>query len=297
MSDADRQDRVREATRIFLRLREDPENTALLAAREAFLARGPTEREVYEKLVRAWQAARERRPMRSGGLLLLLCAVLAGLYVAADPLRIQFLADHVTDYRHEAVMLESGDAAVLDAGSALSDDTISGERRVALLRGAAFFEVDPSERRFVVEAGDVTAEVIGTSFEISRLRDAVLVTVAEGSLRVTTAGESWRLSAGERLRWNQGEGGTIEAIAPANVAAWRDGQLVTDGMSFGEVAEVLDRRLSGRILVLDGELSASTVSGGLDLTRPEAALQTLAEVRSARVISAPPFVTVIYLEE
>ena len=293
MSDPSDEGLVREATRLFLRLREDPENEQLIEERDAFLARGEAERRAYDQLLRAWQlTGRKRRPRRSN-LILILAMLVASVYFANEPLRIFWLADFRTQLERTQLRLASGDSIDLDARSAVIDGTDGDQRRVALLQGAAFFDVDTKSRPFVVEIGALSAHAIGTAFETARLQDAVFVAVSEGLVEVRLNSASWHLTAGERLRWTPDDHVTVEAISIDSVATWRNDRLIADGMTFEQVANVIDRRLPGRIVIYDGALAGALVSGGLDLDEPMQALRTLAAAEEARVISAPGLVTLI----
>lgn len=293
MPKPDQEHHVREAARIFLRLREDPDNTSLLAERDAYLAEGEAQRAAYDKLNRAWTAARSKPRPRRGSLVVWLLVCLTTLYFAANPVRVFLLADHQTGRHQQQVALASGDIADLDAGSAITDATDGPSRQVTLLEGAAFFDVRPGSSDFRVMAGPVNVQVLGTGFEVARLRDGVIVAVAEGEVLVTSNGERWTLGPGQRLKWAGASNAVLDTVNAADVAVWRRNQLVTDGMTFAEVAAIIDRRLPGTILITDSALAESSVAGGLDLTRPEQALRLLATVRGADVTSIPPLLTVV----
>jgi hypothetical protein len=69
-----------------------------------------------------------------------------------------------------------------------------------LERGAARFSVPPRERRpaFVVQAGDVRVEVVGTRFRVERVQGSANVQAYEGVVRVTAGGRSTLLRHGDR---------------------------------------------------------------------------------------------------
>ena len=89
------------------------------------------------------------------------------------------------------------------------------EVRLVLDRGQARFDIQPGgPRRWTIEAGPVRVEVLGTAFTVTREGDSVQVEVHRGLVAVTTATDTRRLRAGERL-----------AIAsPETSAAARDGR-------------------------------------------------------------------------
>lgn len=87
---------------------------------------------------------------------------------------------------------------------------VGGDRQgwvVTLESGRADFSVPPRGDRpsFVVQAGEVRVEVVGTRFSVTRhprpgLPDRVEVTVAHGEVRVTSGGGAHLLRAG--MRWS-----------------------------------------------------------------------------------------------
>lgn len=286
--------RTREAARIFRRLEEVPDDPDALAARDAFLNRGAAEQETYAQMSRALSAARTGMRRRSRKTATgLICALLAMLYIGYDPIRTRVLADHYTTDKVSTVQLDSGDMANLDASSALIDATDGAERRVTLMKGAAFFDVDQTGRRFIVQSQGLTVEAIGTAFEVADVGTAIQVTVSEGIVEVGAGSETWRLTAGDRLQWSDAGIARQDSVGLETIAAWRGGQFVMDGMSFAQAIAVIDRRLAGEIVITDSALASVRVSGGLDLTEPLQALRLLAASSDATVRAAPPLVTLV----
>ncbi|MGF1468975.1 MAG: FecR domain-containing protein [Sandaracinaceae bacterium] len=121
----------------------------------------------------------------------------------------------------------------LDAHTALT--AVGGEGQgwlVALESGAAEFAVPPQEdhQPFVVHAGDVRAEVIGTRFRVERRGDSVRIAVSEGVVRVTERGETVRVGAGDAFRsrlWPRGERGSAEPEATSEAAIPSEGAEAT----------------------------------------------------------------------
>lgn len=292
----DRERLTREAARLFMRLQDRPTDDAALRDRDAFLARGEAEREAYARAARAWTAVgRKQRPKRGGtiAVFLVLALSIAG-YLSYDTVRVAFLADVQTASEPTQAELLSGDLVLLDAASAIADDTDGDVRQVRLLAGAAFFDVETDRQRFLVRAGPVTAEVEGTAFEVSRAGNAVLVAVAEGRVVVSGGAAVRMLSAGEFARVTSDGVVLAGAVDVETVAGWRADRLVTDGMTVAEVAAIIDRRLPGRVVIIGDTLAQREVSGGLDLTNPMQALRTLAAARGARLVSGVPGLILLF---
>lgn len=287
MPDADRKKLVDEAAEIFVRLNEDPSDRDALAERDRFLARGEAEREVYSFVKKAW-AGSGKKPRSKGSLAVVWIAALAvSGYLFAEPARNLLLADFSTSENVEEIKLASGDVAFLDADTAIADKTDNKARQVKILEGAALFDVTTDGRDFLVEIGDASVEVVGTVFEASAIGDSVTVSVKEGVVRVKLNDETWDLKQGHKWTWSGNRGGEVKQIDPGNVALWRENRLVADGLTFAEVAAVIDRRFPGRIFIADGDLAQSKVSGTIKLDDPDEALRALSAVRGARVVSIP----------
>ena len=288
------QDKVRkiaaEAAIIVRELEEDPKNPDLIRKRDAFIARGPAEKRIFLNIERGWAgtAGRLKGPNRSS-VFVIFGAVLVGLVLAWEPLRLAFLADHKTALLPQSITLDTGENATLDATSAIATDSDEQSRSVRLLRGSAFFDVQQDGRPFTVTAGDIEVSVIGTSFEVALNGATVQVSVV--SVRDGTSERT--LAEGKKLRFED-EITSVREVNPEEVASWRGREFRIDGLRFGEVVASIDRRLSGRIVVLGSRLENAEVAGVIDLTDPENALQALSAASGASVLKAGGFLTIVY---
>lgn len=288
---------LEEAALIFVQMREAPDDAALLDQRDEFLGRGPEARAAFEKVQKGWAVSGGRKTRRASTILSLF--LLAGMawYFGVKPAQDLFVADVSSGLQTQQIYLKSGDGAVLDADTALVDDSDNGVRSVRLLRGAALFDVAPDARPFVVTLGEAEIRVRGTVFETAYLRGTVAVAVAEGSVDVTINGSTVRLAAGERLDWTS-DGGPIERqIALADIASWREAQLVVTDTSVAEVVEIIDRRLPGNVVIAGSDLAATRISGRFDLRNPDSALRVVAAITGARFYSGAPVASVLVRTE
>ncbi|MEM6994144.1 MAG: FecR domain-containing protein [Myxococcota bacterium] len=96
-------------------------------------------------------------------------------------------------FRDGTSVVPRDDASEVVIASA-SDDRV----RLQLRRGGARFDVTPNpDRRFQIEAGLVTVEVLGTEFDCTRDGDQVHVEVFRGRVSVSWGADSVTLSAGD----------------------------------------------------------------------------------------------------
>lgn len=294
MSSSKEKQLLNEAADIFLRYRQNPSDEDVIQARENFVNRGDAERKAWQEIADAWSATGAPSTRKSR----LLPAILwAGLllcgYLLIEPMRIQLAADFVSDRTPILVELASGDRVHLDANTALSDDTSEFVRRVNLLRGAGYFEVESASTPFIVVVGDAQIEVLGTSFEVSEVDGSIQVSVFEGRVAVERAGQKIEIASGDRVIWTD-EAPVLDRVALGDVASWRGGRLVADGMTFGQVIDILDRRIPGRVLIMDRDLRSERVTGSFDLERPKVSLRNLAAGSGGRVVATPPVATLVF---
>lgn len=144
--------------------------------------------------VRARRAAKERAPSRRWMLALAAALVaVAGLFLvlrprAPGPIALLGGAAFVAVDAGEGarVALDDGSTITLMAGARIVPLENGGERVVLLLeRGSASFEVEPGgPRRWLVECGAATVEVVGTGFTVERSEAAVAVQVHHGIVLV-----------------------------------------------------------------------------------------------------------------
>lgn len=295
MPDARETQLIREATDIFLRLRDNPDDFGLQQERDDFLARGAAERSAYQKMLQAWKVT---EPTKKTGPTTLSSVVFAGLiiatgYFAFEPARTALLADLSSRSQTKTAQLASGDQVVIDAASALIDDTENADRHVTLLRGAAYFDVVSNSRPFVVSTGNIRVEVTGTSFEVGQLDDEEIVTVTEGAVDVTIGDLTRQLVAGNQLSWSDDDGVRVTDIDITRAVGWRENTLVADGMTFGQIVAILERRIPGEILIASSALAQTPVVGTFDLNDPDSSLDLLIALTGAKAASVPYVMTII----
>ena len=228
---------------------------------------------------------------------------LGGAAAAASVAAVGLFGDLGADYHTgtgelERVTLADGSMLQLDTDSAVRISFEATARRIALLRGRAFFEVahDPA-RPFSVVAQSVTATALGTRFEVRRDDTQVAVSVTEGAVAVSRQGHA---VAGDPLQ--AGEAATIPlstgaarrmGVAPESIGAWREGRLVVDRWSVAATLEELGRYHRGTILLRDDALGALLVSGTYDLGRPVDAVRAVAQSHGGTVAEISPWLLVV----
>ncbi|MEM9881033.1 MAG: FecR domain-containing protein [Pseudomonadota bacterium] len=191
-----------------------------------------------------------------------------------------------------AVTLDDGSVVTLGPDSRIDIAFSNTQRRLTLHSGAAYFDVArDASRPFVVSAGALTAQALGTVFDVRFNAGLSRVAVAEGKVRVAMPrlidGKNIGLKAqadliaGEQISGTQETGlRTAVPITASAVGAWRQNRLSYVGGTLGEV--IADAaRYSGRNIRLNdpsGALAAREVTIAYEANEIDMMLRTLAKV-------------------
>lgn len=116
------------------------------------------------------------------------------------------------------------------------------DRKVALLRGEAFFKVakDPIHP-FIIQSGDLQTRVLGTSFHISLAQETPSVTVVTGKVQVSLANQELNLIPGEQVIVGK-QGLEMRKVAAMEKYSWYKKELNLKDVSLGRVLDLLKLR-------------------------------------------------------
>ncbi len=312
-----------EALRWLIALQEEPDDAALAARFEVWLAQDEANARAWAEASHVWgvlgaaepalerrygspEATRSkgRRPaVRRRGRLVAAAAMgivaLFALVLLQPALTIWMMADHATGVAEtRAIRLDDGSVAWLGAESAIQVSFDETTRRVTLLSGEAYFEVQrDAGRPFRVSADGVTTTVLGTAFDVRSDPDAVSVAVSHGKVAVASARAPGMatdpLEAGDWISIDQTGHAERGRADPELAGGWRSGLLVVQDRPVEEVVRVLGRYQRGRIIITGSGLAARRVTGIYDLNAPAEALLAVAETHGATVRRISPWLTVV----
>ncbi len=181
----------------------------------------------------------------------------------------------------QEIHLADGSQIVLGAATALRTRLDDGRRAVELERGEALFRVVHDPRRpFLVRAGAVTIQDIGTAFDVRRTGERVTIAVAEGRVRVADGhGGSLEAGAGQAIRFDPMHPAMqVIAIDPMQIAAWRDGRLDFDNEPLPLVVANINRYRPSPLRIGDARLQALTFTGTVRTDAIDEWLRTLPQV-------------------
>jgi len=182
----------------------------------------------------------------------------------AWPHTTRYVAAHGTP-----LQIELSDHSVLhlNAESEVSVRMSLFGRRVELERGQASFVVAPDRRPFAVHAGGLQVTDIGTTFDVSLLREQARIAVSEGRVQVRGDGGRGRLladlSAGKVAQVDyRDQRVQLRDEDAASMIAWWQGRIVFRDEPLREVADRFNRSNTLRLRVGD-DAGALRLTGNL----------------------------------
>ena len=275
----------------FLEWEKDPANARAYHEIESTI--GVIDRTRLKSL-KAKNPGRDRKPV-----LLALAAAAAAFIIGAATLALQSPKPDLAPLTYataigeqETVTLEDGSVLTLNTNTTLTVSYSKTERFIHLTEGEALFEVEHSDRPFLVEAGGTITRALGTEFDIHADQDTVSVTLIKGSVRVTTgqpdpgagqAGgipeesqqEGLVLKPGDRLDMKPGADPILSTIDPAQAGKWREGLLQFDNVTLAEAVAEMNRYSTTKLRIDDAALAAERISGTFPAGKQEEFAETL----------------------
>jgi len=215
------------------------------------------------------------------------CAV---LMIAAYQLDIvvRLLADHRTATGEQLkIQLPDHSLATLNTRSAIAVNFDGTSRRVGLLDGEAFFQVEPDRNRpFVVEGQQIFSRAVGTKFLVRIQPREIRVTVVEGMVELAPAAGGWapvQLTAGRQATADIYAAGPVREVNLETETAWLRGRLVFENTKLSDVIEEIRRYHKGVIVIWSPTIGNIRVSGSYALSDLDGILTTLAETLPIRI--------------
>ena len=248
---------------------------------------GPDLAAATPKPVRQRRQPPTRRIMMIGGA----GAVAAGLAALAAPILLRGDRFRTGLGEVRRVPLQDGSTATINTASVIDVKLGRHRREIDMVRGEAWFNVHPDRARpFLVRAGDIRVQAVGTAFSVRPVEGAVEVIVTEGVV------EAWNVQRPEaRTRIGAGASAALRAwptpSAPSPLQAdelerrlaWRDGRIILNGQTLAQAAAEFNRYNTRRIEIGDLAHSRTKLVGVFNATDPEGFARAVSPILHAGV--------------
>ena len=166
-----------------------------------------------------------------------------------------------------AVNLPDGTKVWLNSHTHLIYDTNYGvKERSVSLSGEAYFEVAKDKKhRFVVKAGNMEVEALGTTFNVKAYDedDEMIATLFEGSVRAKAGNQMAILTPDQCAIFSKTDR-RLSVNHPRNTSyasLWRTNELAFSGESLEEIAILLDRMYNVKVHFLSNRIKKYSFSG------------------------------------
>jgi len=158
--------------------------------------------------------------------------------------------------RRHTLRLADGSRVTLAPQSQLRyPATFAGHHRDVYLEGEAFFEVSKDAYRpFRVHSGRWVTQVLGTTFNVSAVREApqMAVSLLEGRVEVLDKQAKFLLTPGQQLLADRATGRLYRQLFdPTRVSAWRHNQLIFKNEKLADVAGQIERLYGVHLVFAD----------------------------------------------
>ncbi len=145
-----------------------------------------------------------------------------------------------------SVILPDGTKVWLNSHSELTYNGNYGKgNRQVILSGEGYFEVaKDSTSRFIVKAGEMKVEALGTTFNVKAYQEdkELTTTLFEGKVRTSIGKDEFILKPDESLSFDKSSRRMVVSDDLAAYARmWKENELVFKGVTMEEVAVMLDR--------------------------------------------------------
>ena len=187
-----------------------------------------------------------------------------------------FLSPSSTTYQYSesnpVIELKDGSQIHMNKGSVVTVHPFTRKSRHVELSGEAFFEVSPdASRPFTIACGNTITEVVGTSFNIRQIMEAVELYVNSGKVIFRSASDSATavaLKAGEGAYYENEKMKLIPNPSP-NSNAWHTHQLQFKSMPLIDAVHDVSTYFGQEVMVENADIHNCKISIPLPYKNPE----------------------------
>lgn len=270
-------------------LNADPRHQATLQRMQGVISQLQGLRQQRRPVAAALKVASQGRSIsRRTALGLALTAALLGALPFAGVTPQAWFADlHTAPAQWHSETLADGSQITLAGNSVVDVQFSASERRILLRKGQILIDVaHEGDRPLRVLTEEGSFRAMGTRFVVSHADQRSELTMLESRVEARSAVSGDQLVAGRGERaWVARDGlGPLPAIDPQRVEqAWRQHQLVADGVPLDQVLDALAAQRQGALRFDRQAMQGLRVSAVLPLDDSERALRLLAEALPIRI--------------
>ncbi len=237
----------------------------------------------------------------------------AVLLMVITPLLLGYGQDNVLQSKLSPTTFEMTDGSIvtLNANSKISTQYSAQERRIQLIYGEAYFDVEKdASRPFVVSTEQQEFTTIGTEFNVKKRDRDLRLLVTEGRVQYRNtkpilAAQSNAVKAEYVSRVVEASQGAlvsgqqivvkdIDSSEMSQNLAWKKGYLSFEDTSLEAITDEMNHYISGKIVLMDSDLAAIRSGGAYKIGNERQFIAAMQQTLPIRVVEVTPYLTLLY---
>jgi transmembrane sensor len=191
---------------------------------------------------------------------------------------------YVTENKiNKNIKLLDNSIITLDKNSKIKVSYYKEKREVRLLEGKVLFSVASNKNRpFLIQIDNTVVEVVGTKFEIEKLKNSVNISVIEGVVNVKHVLDNSHtqivavLQKADHLEVNSfGKINKMQKVNEKMIAAWEKDKLYFKQTKLREVVKEFTKYLDFNVIIENKQLELLPVTGEFSITDFENLMKSL----------------------
>ncbi|MFK7954432.1 MAG: FecR family protein [Ekhidna sp.] len=219
----------------------------------------------------------------AAGIVIVLSVAFTAWKINASPDQ-QYISS--TDQKLE-VTFPDGSKGVLNQNSSFSFLNQFGEERRVAFEGEAYFDIEKSNKPFIIEVGGVEVKVLGTAFNLNSTETSVELYVERGLVAFVKDGIETKVAAGkEAVFIKENSSVNFSEIPQANVMSWRNGTFNFDKTPLSEALSQLEEFYDVSFKLSRQSIAKCQITATFDqisLKEVVKSIETLLEVKTSKV--------------
>jgi transmembrane sensor len=183
--------------------------------------------------------------------------------------------------------LPDGSRVTLNKNSELSYPAhFDGNTRSVALKGEAFFNITPDKNKpFIIDAGNSSVTVVGTSFNVKTRIDFTEVIVETGIVKVDKKQKSVRLLPGHKaIVTNDIDAPITENVTDELYNYYRTNEFVCNAVPLYKVVDALNEAYNARIVIEGNRLKTLPLSATLRMDSLNRIMDVIAETFKGNLV-------------
>ncbi|WP_420577564.1 FecR family protein [Ekhidna sp.] len=181
------------------------------------------------------------------------------------------------------VTFPDGSIGILNANSSFTYPESFGDERNVSFSGEAYFDIQKSEKPFIIDVNGVDVKVLGTAFNLITTENEVQLYVDRGLVAFEKDGKQTQVPAGKEAIFNRNDASVeVKNIPSANIMSWRNGVFSFDQTPLGDALVELGEYYEVEFELSNDKLETCKISATFKNQTLKEVLETISTVLNVK---------------